>query len=118
MNAGKIGEDAAVNYLTKHEFVIVERNYRIRNGEIDIIALDKKEGALICVEVKTRSTDIFGTPLEAIHYWKVKALRNAIQVYKHSHRKLPDLLRIDAISVVLTVNGELKSIEHLKNIDG
>lgn len=118
MNAGKIGEDKAARYLQKLGYIILQRNFRIRNGEIDIIALDKKENALVFVEVKTRSSDAFGTPLEAIHYWKLKALRNAVQVYKLSHRNLPELLRIDAISVLLNNRGEVVTLEHLKNVDG
>jgi len=131
MNAGKIGEDTAVAYLKKLGYRILKRNFRIRNGEIDIIALDPptsiplRQGsagqavqqALVFVEVKTRSSDKFGTPFEAIHFWKLKALRNAAEVYKLSHPKLPQLLRIDAVAVLLN-NGEVISIEHMKNISG
>lgn len=120
MNAGKIGEDTAASYLRKLGYTILERNFRIRNGEIDIIAVDPSTSSgqktLVFVEVKTRSSDKFGTPLEAIHYWKLKALRNAAQVYKISHRGLPNLLRIDAVSVLLNNRGEVVSLEHMKNI--
>jgi putative endonuclease len=115
MNAGKIGEDVATSYLKKLGYIILDRNFRIRNGEIDIIAFDKKDNALVFVEVKTRSSHAYGTPLEAIHYWKVKALRNAAMVYKNNHRNLPDLLRIDAVSVMLK-DGEVANVEHMKNI--
>jgi putative endonuclease len=140
MNSGKIGEDAAASFLKKSGYTIIERNFRIRNGEIDIIALDPStsspprpadanamagrqgyegqagEKTLVFVEVKTRSSTRFGTPFEAIHYWKLKALTNAAQVYKLSHPRLPPLLRIDAVAVLLDTNGGVIEIEHLKNI--
>lgn len=112
---GQKGEEFATSYLQKRGFKILERNYRIRNGEIDIIAIDKKEYALVFVEVKTRSSEQFGTPFEAIHYFKMKALLNAAQVYKATHPKLPDLLRIDAIAVSIDREGNVTNVEHMKN---
>lgn len=116
--SGKKGEEAAASFLRKLDYIIVEHNFRIRNGEIDIIAIDKKEHALVFVEVKTRSSEAFGTPFEAIHYWKMKALLNAAQVYKTTHRNLPHLMRIDAIAVTINKVGEVMNIEHMKNISG
>ncbi|MCR4324789.1 MAG: YraN family protein [Candidatus Curtissbacteria bacterium] len=65
-NIGKIGEDAAVKFLQKNGYKIIEHNFRIRGGEIDIIAKDGK--TLVYVEVKTRSTSAFGLPEEAVGY--------------------------------------------------
>ncbi len=59
-----IGENAAAEFLKKKGYVILERNFRKGYGEIDIIAV--KKGTLVFVEVKTRSSDKFGTPLDAI----------------------------------------------------
>ena len=112
------GEVSAANYLKQNGYVILETNFRIRNGELDIIAVDKKENTLVFVEVKTRSSEQFGTPFEAIHYWKMKALLNAAEVYKSTHKNLPDLMRIDAIAISISKNGEVTSIEHMKNISG
>lgn len=115
-NNGKIGESAATDFLKRKGYAIIERNFRIRNGEIDIIAIDKKEKSLVFIEVKTRSSDTYGTPFEAIHYWKMKALLNAAQVYKLSRPTLPDLLRIDAVAVFLNKNSDITGIEHMKNV--
>ena len=57
---GRRGEDAACAYLLRHGYSIVERNYRCRRGEIDIIAV--KDGGAVFVEVKTRRSLKFGTP--------------------------------------------------------
>ena len=115
-NSGNVGEKLAAKYLAGNHYKVIGRNYKIRNGEIDIIAIDTKENALVFVEVKTRTSDKFGTPLEAIHYFKLKALINAAQVYKNANRNLPDQMRIDAIAIYVERDGILKSIEHVKNI--
>ena len=111
----KFGEDKACEYLKKLNFKIIERNFRKGYGEIDIIALDKD--VLVFIEVKTRTSDKFGTPLEAITYWKLKSLIKTAQYYKMTHPNLPESLRIDAVSVLL--NGqEVQDIELTRNISG
>lgn len=117
----KLGEDKACEYLKKLGFKIIDRNFRKGYGEIDIVAIDsskKNEGeVLVFIEVKTRTSNQFGSPLEAITYWKLKSLIKTAQFYKMLHPKLPDGLRIDAISVILNEN-ETQSIELMKNISG
>ena len=68
------------------------------------------------IEVKTRTSYAFGTPLEAIGYYKLKSLLKAAKFYKSLHVELPEALRIDAISLILNTNGTVKSIELVKNI--
>ena len=109
------GEGKACEYLRKNGYKIIERNFRKGYGEIDIIATHKD--TLVFVEVKTRTSDQFGSPLEAITFWKLKSLIKTAQYYKMIHPKLPDSLRIDAVSVVL-LDGQVKKIEHIKNISG
>jgi len=111
----KLGEDKACEYLKKLGFKILERNYRKTYGEIDIIALDKD--VLSFIEVKTRTSDLFGSPLEAITPWKLKSLIKTAQYYKMTHPKLPEALRIDAVSVILNSN-KVEHIELMKNITG
>lgn len=112
--AGRKGEDLAVQFLKKNGFKIIERNFRIRGGEIDIIALDKD--ALVFIEVKTRKSDEFGTPLESITPWKMKSLIKAAEFYKYTHGNLPDLMRIDAVSIMLNADNSISSINLVKNI--
>ncbi len=111
---GQLGEDLAVAFLKKKGFKIIERNFRIRGGEIDIIAIH--EDTLIFIEVKTRSSHEFGSPLEAIGYWKLKALVKTAQFYKVNHPKLPDAMRIDAVSVMLDRDNKMTNIELVRNI--
>lgn len=116
----KLGEDKACEYLRKLGFKIIERNFRKGYGEIDIVAIEesKKDGkVLVFVEVKTRTSSQFGTPLASITYWKLKSLIKTAQYYKMTHYNLPESLRIDAVAVIL--NGqEVQSIELTKNISG
>jgi len=111
----KLGEDKACEYLKKLGFKILERNYRKTYGEIDIIAIEKD--VLSFIEVKTRTSNLFGSPLEAITYWKLKSLIKTAQFYKMAHRNLPDALRIDAVSVILN-GSDVKTIELTRNISG
>ena len=116
---GDLGESIAVDYLINHGFTILERNFRIRGGEIDIIALEtEKTGGevLAFIEVKTRRSWQFGTPLEAITPWKLRALIKTAQFYKVKRQNLPDLMRIDAIAIILDKDNNPTSIELVKNI--
>src|SRR5688572_24696728 len=78
-NFGNIGEDLACNYLLKLGYKIIGRNFRIRGGEIDIVASDKE--ILVFVEVKARFNHKFGLPIESITPWKLKALQKSALFY-------------------------------------
>jgi putative endonuclease len=129
LDEGNRGEEIACKYLVDKGYKIIARNFRIRGGEIDIIAIDSStdsastpqpgsgmNNTLAFVEVKTRTSNQFGTGLEAIGYYKLKALTRAAQIYKASHLNLPDAMRIDAVVVMLNRFNEVDSIELVKNI--
>ena len=69
---GNYGEELACQYLKKQGYKILERNYRIRGGEVDIVARD--QDYLVFVEVKARYFHEYGLPSESITPWKIKAL--------------------------------------------
>lgn len=108
---GAKGEDLACKYLKSLGYQILERNFRIRGGEIDIIAKDKDQ--IVFVEVKTRHSHEYGNPAEAVTFWKVKFLIRAAQFYlvKKGTADIP--FRLDAVTVDFT-NGQ--EITHFKNI--
>ncbi len=111
----KLGEEIAVNYLKNKGYKIIERNFRKGYGEIDIVSIH--QNILVFVEVKTRTTALFGGALEAISYHKIKSLVKTAQFYKLLHPSLPDALRIDAI--LIDLDGDYtKNIEHIENISG
>ena len=96
---GAYGEDLACDFLKKQGYKILERNFRIRGGEIDIIAIDKD--TLVYVEVKTRSSNYFGRPEESVTPRKLKFLERSAKFYRINRKylKLPNLERIDVITV-------------------
>src|SRR3990167_11056303 len=96
---GDIGEEFACKYLVENGYKILERNFRIRGGEIDIIALDGK--TLVYVEVKTRTQKFFGLPEESVTFHKIKFLQRAAKFYRNNRKNLPQLERIDVVSVNL-----------------
>jgi len=108
------GEEIATKYLQKLGYKIIDRNFRARNTEIDIVAV--YNNTLVFIEVKTRSSNKFGTPFEQITYLKLKSLIKAAQHYKLTHQELPDLMRIDAVSVQF--DSEEPKVEHIQNISG
>lgn len=112
----KLGEDLACDYLARKGYKIIERNFRKKYQEIDIIAIS--DSTLVFVEVKTRRSDSFGSPFESITPWKLKHLVRLAQYYKQLHPHLPGYMRIDAIGIILSPDNKLENIEHLENISG
>jgi len=111
----RFGEEIAGQFLTKKGYKIIDRNFRKGYGEIDIVAIH--DNVLVFVEVKTRTTSLFGGAIEAISYGKLKKLIRTCEYYKLLHPKLPESMRIDAILIDLE-NNEVKNIKHVENISG
>lgn len=110
---GKYGEELACDFLTKKGYKIVGRNYKYsRYGEIDIIATDKDE--LCFIEVKTRTSNKFGTPMEAITKDKLLKILSCAKNYVQETNFKFKRYRIDAISIEL-IHNEAK-IVHIKNL--
>jgi len=111
---GKYGEDIAKNFLIKKGFKILETNYRYsRVAEIDIIAT--KNDILHFVEVKTRTQEFFGKPLEAITPNKLKQIYSCAIQYLSSSKKTYSSYKIDAIGIVLE-GDKVKKIEFIEDI--
>ena len=107
---GKRGEDIATNYLKSIGYLIIERNYTAKQGEIDIIAKDNEE--LVFIEVKTRSNNQFGRPAEAVDNIKQKHLINTIKYYLYSKHLENSYVRIDIIEVYFSKDSY--DINHIK----
>lgn len=108
---GKFGEKIASNYLYKNNYKIVEKNFKCKYGEIDIIAYDKKE--LVFIEVKTRRSKRYGTGINSIDTVKQKHLYKTAEYYLYK-KKLNKDIRIDAIEISL--QRGLINLKHYKNI--
>lgn len=111
---GKIGEDLACQYLKNHNFLIVERNFQKRYGELDIIAL--KDNILVFVEVKTRIGRKFGLPEEAVTTRKLSEIKQTAYYFKLLHPELPDAMQIDVIAIELEVDETIKEFRHIENV--
>ncbi len=98
-DTGPRGEEIAVAYLQQKGYSIVERNYRLRFGEIDIIARDGE--TIVFVEVKTRKSIRFGSPFDAVDLRKQKKMSRVALAYLSSCRLLDSPARFDVVAVLL-----------------
>ena len=109
---GKKGEEVAVNYLKEKDYKIIQRNFRSKQGEIDIIAWDTLSCELVFFEVKTRTNYNFGKPAEAVTNIKQKHIYKTAKYYIYC-KKIKNLpIRIDVIEI--TAYEKEYSINHIK----
>lgn len=95
----RFGEEEACRFLKKQKLKILDRNYSVHGGEIDIIAKDKN--CVIFVEVKTRSDSNYAQPWENVRYKKRKNLKTAARHYIQERKLLGREFRFDVVSIVL-----------------
>lgn len=95
---GRRGEDLAVDHLTERGLVVLSRNWRCRDGELDIVATDGV--TLVVCEVKTRSCDDFGRPAEFVTPAKMRRVRLATQAWLRRYRVGWCEIRFDVITVL------------------
>jgi putative endonuclease len=110
LEVGKKGEDLASEYLTGKGYIILERNWTFEKAELDIIAI--KEGLLVFVEVKTRRSDFYGDPEDAVTPAKIKNILNAAEAYIEE-KDMDNEIRFDIISIIM--KGEITEITHLED---
>jgi putative endonuclease len=110
---GKAGESLAVAHLRQQGFLIIERNWRCAQGEIDIVARDGT--TTVFIEVKTRSSVASGHPFEALTVVKLSRLRRLAGAWCEAHPAVRGDIRIDAIAVI-SPSYEPPVIEHLRAV--
>jgi len=108
---GKESEDVACEYLKRKNYRIIERNFRTRRGEIDIIA--EKDGILIFVEVRSLQKGLFN-PIESIGRRKLERILKAARYYLMKRENA--VCRFDVIGII--GNGKNRRIEHIENAFG
>lgn len=114
MGIGKAGERAAARHLTTQGYKILKRNYRTRQGEVDIIAEDGD--VLVFTEVKTRSNNEFGAPSEGFTLQKLERIRKAAIAYLATELGTDSIdWRIDFVGVKMSSKGVASQIELVKN---
>lgn len=95
---GVKGEDVAAQYLAKHNYEIIKRNYKCHFGEIDIIAVN--EGFVVFAEVKSRSSDKFGLPREAVSSYKQQRIIGTAKYWLYKNKVTGVPVRFDVVEVV------------------
>ena len=112
---GIFGENKACNYLIKHNYKIIERNFKCKHGEIDIIAKDLSKSELVFIEVKTRSSLKYGIPAQAINSYKKKHLIYAARNYILKHQvNFDTFVRFDVIEIF--ANNYKFKLHHIQQI--
>ena len=104
LSTGAAGEEFAAQYLLKRGDEILARNWRIREGELDLVTLDRS-GLIHMIEVKTRSSSAFGHPLEAIDSAKAHRIQRLALAWLATHGCLGCEYQIDVAAVLVKADG-------------
>ena len=107
---GKAGEEEAIQYLRSKKYKILEKNYTLKVGEIDIIASRDKK--LCFCEVKTRTSTEFGGPFESITPSKMKRMTRAAKVYMMNCSVAYEVYQFDVIGIMMTHETTIQHIEN------
>lgn len=113
---GGEGEEIAAKYLRKRGYQILEQNYSVKFGEIDLVV--SQNNILIFVEVKLKTTDDFGTPEEMIGKAKLSQVERMAQLYLMQNPQIEEMFdsfRIDAVCIVGSKNN-VERIKHYENV--
>ena len=113
LSLGRAGEEAAVRYLQKKGMRMVERNFRCRMGELDIVARDGPY--LVFVEVRTVTGIAFGTAQESVDGKKKRKLRQVAMYYIQCNKAACQPARFDVVGVVMNQAGSVLRIDHIVN---
>lgn len=109
---GEFGEELATGYLQQHGYEIIDRNYRLKTGEIDIIASHQND--LVFIEVKTRTSLQFGTPASAVTMQKQRQISKVAEEYLLRNKLLDKAARFDVVTVLVHPDGN-SNIEIIAN---
>ncbi len=107
---GRSGEDHAAKHLAKHGYRVLERNYRTKQGEIDLIALDRD--TVVFVEVKTRTNDAYGAPELAVDQRKQARMVQAALGYLKRKQLHQMPCRFDVVAISGDGDGDLQLIRN------
>ena len=111
---GELGEEVAANFLIAHGYRILERNFRCKGGEVDIIARDPGDNSLVFIEVKARRGLSYGVPQLAVTPFKQRQISKAALTWLSKNRLHDTNARFDVIAILLHTDGQ-HAIDHIKN---
>ena len=110
---GDWGEGKALRYLIDQGYQLLTRNWRTREGEIDLVM--NLDSTIVFIEVKTRKTNRFGTPEEGITRGKQERLRKTCRAYLQENDYENRDWRIDVVAIEATSIGEITRLDHYEN---
>lgn len=111
---GELGEEMAANFMIARGYRIVERNFRCKGGEVDIIARDPGDKSLVFVEVKARTGLSYGVPQLAVTPFKQRQISKAALTWLSKNKLHDHNARFDVIAILLHTGGQ-HAIDHIKN---
>lgn len=112
---GTIGEDKASEYLQQQGYTIVERNWRTKNGKLEIDIIAEKGEDMAVVEVKCRTSLQWGDPATFVSPRKIDNLAKATNEYLQTHNIEDKCLRFDIISILMDKDNHVQHLEHMEN---
>ena len=111
---GAWGEDVALDYLEKKGLTLLARNYRTREGEVDLVM--QTNTTLVLVEVKTRSRTDSGYPEEAVTEEKLEHLSAAAEKFLEAHPEFVDDWRVDVVAIIGKPGRNAPQVEWYQNV--
>lgn len=113
INIGKHGEDLARSYLERHNYTILQRNFRCKLGEIDIVAQDR--GMVVFVEVRTQTSNAYGPAYNTVTFSKQKQVKRVALYYISKYNLVNTQIRFDVIGITLNPDAEEYQLDHIQN---
>ena len=113
-NVGRRGERLAEEHLLAQGARLLERNYRIDYGEIDLLL--EHEGDLVAVEVKTRDVGDLEQPEEAVSWQQLRRIVRAMATYAMENELLDGTWRVDVVLIVIEPDGSVLRLDHLRSV--
>lgn len=110
---GDYGENVTEAYLINNGYKIIKRNFKCKNGEIDLICL--KDNIINFIEVKSRFYNLYGSPCEAVTYSKIKRIINASNYFIYINNLYNLNIRFDIVEVYLNTGNTQYKINHIKD---
>ena len=104
---GARGEQATADWYLDAGYRLLDRNWRVREGELDLVVL-APDGAVVFCEVKTRSSDRFGSPVEAVTTTKQRRIRTLAAQWLAAHAGVGGAVRFDVASVLVAGDGAIE----------
>lgn len=110
---GQLGEKITVDFLKNKNYILLDKNFTSRWGEVDLIF--KKDNKIHFIEVKTRVGNKKGKPFEAINFYKIRSLRRCIDYYLLKKNLKDYKLSLDIVSIILDKNLNLVDFKYFEN---